>query len=239
MGTDGVLQAKETIVWRFGSDSGRHGIDRYFVTREPYDDQQDAVYTVDVESVTSPDSGVATQYSENTYETDSGRGEQLRIRIGDPDETISSPTATYVITYSVKGAMRTFSGYDEFYWDATGSDWKAPMTDVSVKATVPGGAQELSCFAGAVQSKADCSSEKISDGVGEFTQNSLPAGQGLTIGVKIKPGLITDNAPHLEPDGSKLSAGEKAGLIALAGVGAASAGRLADRRHPVVAQERA
>ena len=222
MGTDGVLQAKETIVWRFGSDSGRHGIDRYFVTREPYDDQQDAVYTVDVESVTSPDSGVATQYSENTYETDSGRGEQLRIRIGDPDETISSPTATYVITYSVTGAMRTFSGYDEFYWDATGSDWKAPMTDVSVKATVPGGAQELSCFAGPVQSKQECTSDKIVDGVGEFTQASLPAGQGLTIGVKVKPGLIADNAPHLEPDGSKLSAGEKAGLVALAGVGAAS-----------------
>ncbi len=222
MGTDGVLQAKETIVWRFGSDSGRHGIDRYFVTREPYDDQQDAVYTVDIESVTSPDPGVATQYSENTYETDSGRGEQLRIRIGDPDETISAPTATYVITYSVKGAMRTFSGYDEFYWDATGSDWKAPMTDVSVKATVPGGAQELSCFAGPVQSNNPCTSEKVSDGVGEFTQASLPAGQGLTIGVKITSGLITDNAPHLEPDGSKLSAGEKAGLIALAGVGAVS-----------------
>ena len=222
MGTDGVLQAKETIVWRFGSDSGRHGIDRYFVTREPYDDQQDAVYTVDVESVTSPDSGVATQYSENTYKTDNGRGEQLRIRIGDPDQTVSSPTATYVITYSVKGAMRTFSGYDEFYWDAIGSDWKAPMTNVSVKATVPGGAQELSCFAGPVQSKADCTSDRIVDGVGEFTQASLPAGQGMTIGVKIKSGLITDNAPHLETDGSKLSAGETAGLIALAGVGAVS-----------------
>ena len=178
MGTDGVLQAKETIVWRFGSDSGRHGIDRYFVTREPYDDQQDAVYTVDVESVTSPDSGVATQYSENTYETDGGRGEQLRIRIGDPDETISSPTATYVITYSVKGAMRTFSGYDEFYWDATGSNWTAPMTDVSVRATVPGGAQELSCFAGPVQSDQACTSKKVADGVGEFTQASLPAGAG-------------------------------------------------------------
>jgi uncharacterized membrane protein YgcG len=222
MGTDGVLQATETIVWRFGSDSGRHGIDRYFVTREPYDDQQDAVYTVDVESVTSPDSGVATQYSENTFETDGGRGEQLRIRIGDPDQTISSPTATYVITYSVKGAMRTFSGYDEFYWDATGSDWKAPMTDVSVKATVPGGAQELSCFAGPVQSKDTCTSDDIADGVATFTQDSLPAGQGMTIGVKIKSGLITDNAPHLEPDGSKLSAGEKAGLFALAGVGGAA-----------------
>ncbi len=219
MGTDGVLQAKETIVWRFGSESGRHGIDRYFVTREPYDDQQDAVYTVDIEDVSSPDPGVATQYSENTSETDGGRGEQLRIRIGDPDETISSPTATYVITYSVKGAMRTFSGYDEFYWDATGSDWKAPMTDVSVKATVPGGAQELSCFAGPVQSKNPCTSAKVSDGVGEFTQASLPAKQGMTIGVKIKSGLVTDNAPHLEPDGSKLSAGQRAGVFALLGAG--------------------
>ncbi|HEU4545795.1 MAG TPA: DUF2207 domain-containing protein, partial [Microlunatus sp.] len=168
MGTDGVLQAKETIVWRFGSDSGRHGIDRYFVTREPYDDQQDAVYTVDIESVTSPDSGVATQYSENTYSTDGGRGEELRIRIGDPDETISSPTATYVITYSVTGAMRTFSGYDEFYWDATGSNWTAPMTDVSVRASVPGGAQDLSCFAGPVQSDQPCTSKKVTDGVAEF-----------------------------------------------------------------------
>ena len=58
--------------------------------------------------------------------------------------------------------------------------------------------------------------------MGEFTQASLPAGQGMTIGVKIKSGLITDNAPHLETDGSKLSAGETAGLIALAGVGAVS-----------------
>jgi uncharacterized membrane protein YgcG len=222
MGTDGVLQAKETIVWRFGSDSGRHGIDRYFVTREKYDDANDAVYTIDVTSVTSPDPGVATQYSENTYTTDSGRGEQLRIRIGDPDETISSPTATYVLTYTVKGAMRTFSDYDEFYWDATGSDWSAPMKDVSVKVTVPGGAQELSCFAGPVGSKDPCTSDKVTDGVGTFTQASLPAGQGLSVGVKIKSGLISDNAPHLEPDGSKLSPAERVGVFALIGATLAS-----------------
>ena len=47
---------------------------------------------------------------------------QTRIRIGDPDETISADTATYVITYDVTGAMRTFGGYDEFFWDATGFD---------------------------------------------------------------------------------------------------------------------
>lgn len=96
------------------------------------------------------------------------------------------------------------------------------MKDVSVRATVPGGAQELSCFAGPVQSKDPCTSDAISDGVATFTQDSLPAGQGVTIGVKIRSGLITDNAPHLETDGSKLSAGERTGLIALAGAGVAS-----------------
>lgn len=217
MGTDGVLHAKETIVYRFGSDSGRHGIDRYFVTREKYDDNYDAVYTIDVESVTSPDPDVATQFSENTFETNNGRNAELRLRIGDPDETVSSATATYVLSYTVKGAMRTFSDYDEFYWDATGSDWRAAMKDVSVSVTVPGGAKELSCFAGPVQSKTECTDDKISDGVATFTQDSLPAGQGLTVGVKIQSGLITDNAPHLEPDGSKLSSGERFGLIALAG----------------------
>ena len=143
-----------------------------------------------------------------------------------------------MITYYVKGAMRTFSGYDEFYWDATGSDWTAPMSDVSVKATVPGGAQDAELLRRAGAEHDTCTSDDIADGVATFTQASLPAGEGMTIGVKIKPGLVTDNAPHLEPDGRKLSAGEKAGLVALAGVGGALADRLAHRRRAVVAQER-
>ena len=47
----------------------------------------------------------------------------------------------------------------------------------------------------------------------------IPAGQGMSIGVKIKPGLVADNQPHLEPDGSKLTSGERAAGLALAGVG--------------------
>ena len=53
MNPSGVLSVTETIVWRFGDSSGRHGIERYFITREPYDDQQDAVYGLDITSVTS------------------------------------------------------------------------------------------------------------------------------------------------------------------------------------------
>ena len=99
----GVLSVTETIVWRFGDDSGRHGIERYFIIREPYDDEQDAVYEIDNIQVDSPDPGVATQFSERDDEAKDGREVQKRIRIGDPDETISATTATYVISYEVNG----------------------------------------------------------------------------------------------------------------------------------------
>src|SRR5512132_2996168 len=35
MQPSGVLEVKETIVWRFASNSGRHGMQRYLVIREP------------------------------------------------------------------------------------------------------------------------------------------------------------------------------------------------------------
>src|SRR5215207_8140772 len=42
----GVVKVKETITYRFGDNSGRHGIERFLVTREPYDETQDAVYQI-------------------------------------------------------------------------------------------------------------------------------------------------------------------------------------------------
>ncbi len=220
----GVTHAQETIVYRFGSGSGRHGIDRYFVTREKYDDTQDAVYTIDNLTVTSPTPGVKTQFSERTDKTNDGRGEQLRLRIGDPDVTVSAATATYVISYDITGAIRTFPDkkppYDEFYWDATGLDWTAAIKKVSIKVSVPGGVKDTTCTYGAVGATEKCSAT-ISDGVATYTAANLAAKQGVTIGAKIGAGLVSGNAPQLEPDGSKLTTAEKTGLVA-AGVGGAA-----------------
>src|SRR4029453_5101379 len=96
----GVVKVRETITYRFGDNSGRQGIELFLVTREPYDETQDAVYQITNISVTSPDD-VATQFSSRTDEAKGGREEQLRLRIGDPDRTISAPTATYVISYDL------------------------------------------------------------------------------------------------------------------------------------------
>src|SRR5215207_11430720 len=74
MQPSGVLKVKETIVWRFGSNSGRHGFQRDLVTREPDpNSDQDFVYGISNIKVTSPNPGVATEFSAKTTESQGGR----------------------------------------------------------------------------------------------------------------------------------------------------------------------
>ena len=149
----GVLEVKETIVWRFGDDSGRHGIDRWLIVREPYDETQDAVYEVTNISVSSPDPGVATQFdSSMTEEKQDGREEQPGSASGTRTRPSRRRPRRTSSPIEVTGAMRTFSGYDEFFWDATGfgNPW---IKKASITAKVPGGAQEVSCFTGPPGSK--------------------------------------------------------------------------------------
>jgi uncharacterized protein (TIGR04222 family) len=219
MQPSGVLNVKETITWRFGSNSGRHGIQRDLVIREPDpNSDQDFVYGISNIKVTSPDDYVATQFSSKTTESQGGREEELNVRIGDPNQTISAATATYVITYDVTGAMRSFNGYDEFFWDGPGFG-NPLIKDLKITTTVPGGAQDATCFAGPPQSTTPCATKRFTKG-GEatFGQTNVAPGESVSVGVKITPGLVADNKPHMEPNGSKLSPAERVGAIALAAV---------------------
>ena len=238
MQPSGVLKVKETITWRFGSNSGRHGIQRDLVIREPDpNSDEDFVYGISNINVTSPDDYVATQFSSKTTESQGGREEELNIRIGDPNQTISAPTATYVISYDVTGAMRSFNGYDEFFWDGPGFG-NPLIKEVKITTMVPGGAQDATCFTGPPRSTTACQTMKFTKG-GEatFGQTNVAPGQSVSIGVKITPGLVADNKPHMEPNGSKLSPAERVGAIALAVVTLPDHRGCADRGHVVVAQE--
>ncbi|HEU4910089.1 MAG TPA: DUF2207 domain-containing protein [Propionibacteriaceae bacterium] len=224
MQPSGVLKVKETIVWRFGSNSGRHGIQRDLVIREPDpNSDQDFVYGISNIKVTSPDDYVATQFSSKTTESQGGREAELNVRIGDPNRTISAPTATYVISYDVTGAMRSFSGYDEFFWDGPGFG-NPLIKDLKITTTVPGGVQDATCYYGPPRSTTPCETEEFTKGgKATFGQTNVAPGASVSIGVKITPGLVTDNKPHMEPNGAKLSPAERVGVFALAGVSLLSA----------------
>lgn len=220
----GTTSVTETIVWRFGDQSGRHGIDRQFVTREQWNDEQDAVYEYKNIDVTSPDRGVSTQTDTSTATNNGGRGENMRLRIGDPNRTIRADTATYVITYDVVGAIRSPKNVDQLFWDVTGNfESSPPIEQTSVTVSVPGGVTQAACYVGAVQSKDECASSKVIGGVATFTANRLAPGEGLTVVAGIAAGAVADNTPTLVERGDRLSGSEKTGIAALGGVTVLSA----------------
>ena len=199
----GTLHVSETLVWRFGSSSGRHGIDRFLVTREPWGQaDQDAVYDIYNIDVTSPDA--SSQFVTSTV--GSGRDTQMRIRIGSADRVITTPTATYTLTYDVDGAMRSTPGqYDELYWDAIGDNTPV-VSNITITAKVPGGVQEVACYAGPATTQNPCTSANIGkDGMAMYTVASKAAGDIVTIGAKIAPGLVANNQPDLQQRGDRAS----------------------------------
>ena len=193
-GHHGVLRVTETIVWRFGDDSGRHGIDRFIVTREPYDDEQDAVYTVTTS--TSPARTPVCPPSQREHRRDhDGREEHLRLRIGDPDETISADTATYVISYDRRPARCAPSPATTSSSGTRPASTNPMIEQLTIKATVPGGAQDAQLLRRPARQQgrpARPTSSPTAVPPSSPRATSRPV-RACPIGVKIKPGLIADN----------------------------------------------
>lgn len=204
--SDRVVSVTETVTLRFGAGSGRHGYDRLLVIREPYDEERDALYDVSNIVVTSPDP-VSTQVQTSRY-SPNDRVSILRIRIGDANSTIAQDAVTYVLSYDIRGALRTANGVPEFYWDVTGSEMD-PISTASVRVHVPGGARDARCYAGRPPatsgsreaSTTPCSSVTVDAGEARFTQNGLATGELMTISVAIEPSAVTSAAPILTERG--------------------------------------
>lgn len=217
VGTDGVTHVTETFTYNFSPSSLRHGYDRILVVGEQYDDTHDVRYEVSNITVSSPDP-ISTAWERTDY-TD-GRNQSIRIRIGDANRTISARTAHYVISYDLRGALRPFSDHDEFYWDALGPDLGL-VKNAQVTVTVPQGAQDAVCFAGAAQTTTPCTSDKVESGVAVFTQKPLAAGQILTVDVRLLKGAAGDAQPIIVDSAAVVAQREATyGVAAGLGVGA-------------------
>ncbi len=60
----------------------------------------------------------------------------IALRIGDPDTTVEGRDATYVISYVIAGALRTFDGQPEVFWDVTGEDYP-DIENFTIRVTAP------------------------------------------------------------------------------------------------------
>jgi uncharacterized membrane protein YgcG len=125
-------------------------------------------------------------------------GTLLRIRIGDPDLTISGEH-TYMIIYRVAGAMNAFSTHDELYWNAVGTEWLVPIDKATAHVTAPVPIELSACFAGAEGSVMPCAVSKVSGRTATFSHTDLFQAGGLTVAVGVPTGAIVPSpTPILE-----------------------------------------
>lgn len=181
---DSSITVTEKVTYDFGSNS-RHGIFRD-IPVEYETDTGDRSITLDVESVKRD--GNSEPY------TISSQGNDKRIKIGDPDKTISGKH-TYAITYDVRGALNYFEEYDELYWNITGHGWDMPISQASANVRLPepvvSDNMQASCYAGSEGSQETCEDLRVASSSVTAQTSQLASGEGLTVAVGFPKGLVT------------------------------------------------
>jgi hypothetical protein len=186
---EGSILVVERIDYDFGILE-RHGIFREIPVRVHYDDTYDRIYRIE---------DIAVQGSPGTpdgFDVEH-EGPTLRIRIGDPDRTITGSHA-YTITYRVRGALNGFPDHVELYWNAIGADWSAPIGESTVRVSGPADLGPIACFTGPTGSSLPCSDGRVDGSTATFSQASLNPYEALTIVVGLPTGSVPPPEPILE-----------------------------------------
>ena len=187
---NGSVHVTEDFRFDFSS-TPNHGPERLIDTRERYDDERNREYSiVGVEASSSTGAPADVDVEE--------LGDQTRIRIGDPDTTVSGPQS-YRLTYTIEGALNAQSnGTGELFWDAAGPHWQVPIEDLTVTVEAPGGITNQRCLFGAPGSKNSCDDDVLSDGRAVFTQRTVRPGEVLTIVAAFDLAGVRVPSPALE-----------------------------------------
>ncbi|MEV0324708.1 DUF2207 domain-containing protein [Streptomyces sp. NPDC050658] len=189
---DGRTYVTEVIDYDFGGEE-RHGI-RRDVTGTAAGQIRDVSVTADGESVPNK--------LENL-------GGATRIRIGDPDATVSG-THRYRITYTLPGL-----GDDRrLRWDAVGTQWGVPVDRAEVHVTAPFVLDDPRCVWGESGANDACTAEQPGRGRLDVAVDGLDAHEGVTL--YAQGGATLAAAPLPAAPGGPAAGGE-AGDSALLG----------------------
>ncbi len=186
---DGTTDVKETIVYDFGNLE-RHGFFREipFIKKN----EQGKKFALEFKNFSVVDEK-GKPYPFNQ----SKKGENIRLKIGDPNKTITGVN-TYTLSYKVIGALTYFSDHDELYWNITGNDWPVSINSVTATVYLPEKTEEKNlrtkCFTGGFGSTlSECQVYIEKDGEKIIFQatRSLSLKEGLTVVVGFPKGLVS------------------------------------------------
>ncbi|MEI8083813.1 MAG: DUF2207 domain-containing protein, partial [Actinomycetes bacterium] len=212
---DGNMTATETLIAQF--PGARHGIFRFFDTTDPNNPNIRRV--PQITAVTRD--GVADPV-ELSWQ---GNGSILVARIGDPDVYVTPGSHTYVIAYTVPGAISPITaGADKtfpssagenaavapqsaFFWNVVAQGWQLPMDKVTAHVSLPSPTQRVQCVAGQLSSAGvgapgPCTITGAGTTSITLASTHMPANTGMTVRAAMappppadQPGLITTPWP--------------------------------------------
>jgi uncharacterized membrane protein YgcG len=187
--SDSTLTVKEDVRVDFGNLQ-KHGIFRTIPLRYRYDDSHDRYYNLSVMSVTDgsrPVDFVVSTASDNEV-----------IKIGNPGVLVTGKQR-YVITYTVAGAMNSFSDRDELFWNIDGALWPVPKLGVGATVHLPSPAfQKAACYQGPPGSRETCHHVAGADLVSFSSTRQLGSGEEMSGVVALSKGAVKVPAPFLE-----------------------------------------
>jgi uncharacterized membrane protein YgcG len=188
--SDSTLTVVEDVKVDFGLQQ-KHGIFRTIPLRYHFSDTEDRYYNLSVLSVTNGLEPV-------TYDAYVDSDNQV-IKIGDPGTLVTGPQR-YVITYSVFGAVNSFSDHDEVFWNVDGALWPVGKQSVTSTVHLPAGSfLKADCFQGIPGSTEKCEFTQTGDTVQFTATRALASGEEMSVVAAMTPGAITVPAPLLEP----------------------------------------
>lgn len=189
----GKIHVSEKIDYDFGQED-RHGIFRNIPFTKTNTDGK--LYRFGVENIAVTDENGTPYIFEKTDENG-----EIVLKIGDPNSTISG-MHTYLITYTVSGAMAYFSDHDELYWNAIGTGWDIPVEKGSVSVRFPQeiGAEYVraTCYTGSFEStQSQCAPAITADTIVFTLDHALSENEGFTIVVGFPKGIVAQLEPTL------------------------------------------
>jgi hypothetical protein len=182
---NGQILVTETIRYDFGTNQ-RHGIIRRIPVRTHYDAAHDRLYRI--EGFAASRDGA----SESVSHLSGDRDEQFTI--GDPARQISG-VHTYVIAYTVEGALDGSAEGVELRWNAVGDQWDVPIASTTGTVSAPAAVTHASCLAG--PDSVSCESTVVSGRTVAFSHGPLPARAGVSVVIGLPAGSVAGAGPIL------------------------------------------
>ncbi len=180
------LEVSERIAVQFSQR--RHGLYRRIPVR--YTDPRGFTYAIRFRllSVSNPETG-------DTWPTQlSSEGPYVRIRIGDPDRTVTG-RQVYLIRYRVGGAVRHVDEHDELYWNAVGDEWQTSIGQATATVHLPAGIRKEDLKADAFVGRFGSTEKGVGIALGDSrldyrAPRPLGPREGLTVVAAWPPGAV-------------------------------------------------